>query len=203
MRQSSSLILIAPLLAVWVTAPAGTPAAGMPATGTPAAGTPVVGINTLAQTKTPAVRAAAHTPARGKYAAPVSLRFSLPKRLTANTPIEVSIEVTPGIDADELLVEWIPSAGLVLTAADNPLHLEAVKQGQTYQRTLTLTTTADGEYRLGAVVALKTGASRQTHAFASRLQVGASVTRSKAALTRDAKHMLIEATPAQESVSKK
>jgi len=192
MRHSSSLILIAPLLAAWGAASAGTPAA------TTAPG------QTVARAAAPAVQAAAAraaTPARGKYAAPVNLRFSAPAHLAANTPIELSVEVTPGVDADELLVEWVPSAGLALAVVDNPLRLEAVKQGQTYQRTLSLTAPADGEYRLGAVVTLKVGASRQTRAFSRRLQVGAPVERSKAALTRDARRTLIEATPAQESVS--
>lgn len=227
MRHSSSLILIAPLLAAWVAARAGMPAATVapgepiaraaaPAAqtaasraGMPTTGTPAVHTDTPAQTATPppaapaaTPRAPAHARPRGKYAAPVNLHFSVPAHLTANIPIELSVEVTPGIDADELLVEWVPSAGLALAAADNPLRLEAVKQGRTYQSTLSLTTPADGEYRLGAVVTLKTGTGRQTRAFSQRLQVGTPVARSKAALTRDARHTLIEATPAQESVSK-
>ena len=159
------------------------------------------------QAMAPAFGAATQRPeprshSRGKYAAPVELHFSVPSHLTAGTPAEVRVDITPGIDADELVLDWVPGAGLALESADEPLRLTAVKRGSTYRRTVKLTASADGEYRLGAVVTLVAGASRQSRAISRRLQVGAVVARAKPALTRDAKQALIEETPARESVSK-
>lgn len=147
--------------------------------------------------------AASHGRVHVKYGAPVDLRFSVPDHLAANKPFEVTLEITPGIDATLLSLDWSIGSGLSLSGSAAPVQLAAVTRGTTYRRTVTLVAAADGEYRIGAVVRLSAGTAPLNRAVAQRLQVGVPLARPKPALTRDARQELIEASPAQETVSRR
>lgn len=144
-----------------------------------------------------------HRQAHAKYGAPVDLRFSVPDHLAANKPFEVVVEITPGIDAAVLTLDWSIGSGLSQSGNSGPVQLAAVTRGTTYRRTVTLVAARDGDYRIGAVVTLSAGTARQSRAFAYRLQVGVPLARPKPALIRDERQRLIEASPAQESVNRR
>ncbi len=138
--------------------------------------------------------------AHGKRSAPVEVRFSKLSHLAANVPVDLSVDLIPGIDADEILLSFVPSAGLQVSAGNPPAPLSAVVKGQTYRRTVTLIAPADGEYRLGVLATLRVGTTQQTRAVSQRLSVGAAA-HAKPALRRDANQVPIEASPAQERIS--
>ena len=114
--------------------------------------------------------------------------------------ISVGVEVVSGVDADELLLQWVPSAGLVLGATPNPSIIAAPVKGRSYRQNVSLTAAADGEYFLGVVATLRSGAAAQTRAVSARLVLGAVPARAKPVLPADAQHTPIESLPAQESV---
>jgi len=147
--------------------------------------------------------AANHGRVHAKYGAPVDLQFSIPDHLAANKPFEVWVEITPGIDAAVLSLDWSIGSGLSQSGNSGPVQLAAVTRGTTYRRTVTLVAARDGDYRIGAVVTLSAGTARQSRAFAYRLQVGVPLARPKPALIRDERQRLIEASPAQESVNRR
>lgn len=144
-----------------------------------------------------------HRPAHSKYGAPVVLRFSVPDHLASNKPFDVVVEITPGIDAALLSLDWSVGPGLSLSGNAGSLQLVSVSRGMTYRRTIRLVAARDGSYRIGAVVSLIAGTARQSRAFAQRLQVGVPLAKAKPALTRDERGGLIEASPARETVSRR
>ncbi len=136
----------------------------------------------------------------GKPAAPVALRFELPSKLAAGVPLTVTVQVISAVDADELQLQWLPSAGLVLGATPNPTVITSPVKGRSYLQTVSVTASGDGEYFLNVLATLRSGAASQTRAQGARLNVGAAVVKAKPALTTDAQQQPIESMPAQESV---
>jgi hypothetical protein len=143
---------------------------------------------------------AIHRGSGGKPAAPVALRFEVPSKLAAGVPVTVNVQVISAVDADELQLQWLPSAGLVLGATPNPTVISAPVKGRSYLQAVSVTASGDGEYFLNVLATLRSGAASQTRAQGARLNVGASVAKAKPALTTDAQQQPIESMPAQESV---
>ena len=143
-----------------------------------------------------------HRGSGGKPTAPVAVRFELPSKPAAGVPMTVNVQVISAVDADELQLEWLPSAGLVLGAMANPTVITAPVKGRIYLQAVSVTASGDGEYFLNVLATLRSGASAQTRVQGARLNVGAVVTKAKPALTTDSQQQPIESMPAQESVPK-
>jgi hypothetical protein len=162
----------------------------------------VAGCSASSPGASPAPQAAARHGSGGKPGAPVSVRFNVPSKLSAGVPITVTVQIISAVDADELQLQWIPSAGLVLGATPNPTVITAPVKGRSYVQQVTVMASADGEYFLGVMASLRAGVAAQTRVLSARLNVGTVTVKAKPALTTDSQQTPIESMPAQESVPK-
>lgn len=138
----------------------------------------------------------------GKPAAPVALNFNVAHSIAAGEPSPVEIDLSAGIDADSLEVEWVPSAGLMLAKTDVALNIANVQKNKLYRNTVTVSAAGNGEYFLGIVATLRRAGYTQTRAFSIRIVVGTALAKAKSVLPTDAQGNAVESLPAQESVSK-
>jgi hypothetical protein len=136
----------------------------------------------------------------GKPSAPVDIKFDIKQKPVTGTPVDVEIAFLPGLAADSLVVDLVPSDGLVLQAAENPLHIAGIDAGKIYRRTVTVTPPADGMFYLGVVATLKIAEQLQTRSFSIPLIVGSPGAIAKPALAHDTTGQPIEASAAVETV---
>jgi hypothetical protein len=139
----------------------------------------------------------------GKPGAAITLTSNVPTKNAVSAPIAVEIQVTPAVNADDLRLEWIPSAGLQVLAPAGPSSVSNAMKGTSQRYTVTVSAANDGVYHLGVVATLTTRGVAQTRAFSVSVAVGSAVGESKPLLNRDAKQQLIESMPARETTPPK
>jgi hypothetical protein len=134
----------------------------------------------------------------GKPGAAIKLNANVPLKNSVGAAIAVEIQVIPDLSADELRLDWVPSAGLQILAPTGPSSVKGVIKGTSYRHTVTVNAANDGVYHLGVVATLTTRGVAQTRAFSVSVVVGSAVEESKPQLDRDANQQLIESMPARE-----
>lgn len=135
----------------------------------------------------------------GKPGAAVKLNATVPLKNAVGAAIAVDVQVTPGVNADDMSLSWLPSTGLQVLSPASPSSVPGVVKSTVYRHTVMVSAAADGVYHLGVVATLTTRGVAQTRAFSIRVVVGSAVEESKPALDRDADQQLIESMPAREN----
>jgi hypothetical protein len=136
----------------------------------------------------------------GKPTAPVDIKFDIKQKPATGTPVDVEIAFLPAMPADSLAVDLVPSEGLVMQVAENPLQIAGIEAGKIYRRTVTVTAPADGMYYLGIVATLKIAEQLQTRSFSIPLIVGSPGVAAKPTLATDTTGQPIETSAAVETV---
>ena len=134
----------------------------------------------------------------GKPGAAIRLTSNVPTKNVVGAAIAVELQVTPDVNADDLRLEWIPSAGLQVLTPTQPSSVSNVIKGTSQRHTVTVSAANDGVYHLGVVATLTTRGVAQTRAFSISVAVGSAVEESKPLLNRDANQQVIESMPARE-----
>ena len=134
----------------------------------------------------------------GKPGAAIRLLANAPLKSAVGAAIAVQIQVTPDVNADDLRLEWIPSAGLQVLTPVSPSSESHVVKGTSHRHTVTVSAAHDGVYHLGVLATLTTRGVTQTRAFSISVVVGDAVQESKPLLNRDANQQVIESMPARE-----
>lgn len=134
----------------------------------------------------------------GKPGAAIKLTATVPPKNAVGGVIAIDVRVTPEVNADELRLEWIPSAGLQVLTPVAAVSTANVLKGSDHRHTVRVSAAADGVYHLGVVATLTTRGVVQSRAFSIRVVVGSAVEEAKPELNRDAQQQVIESMPARE-----
>ena len=137
---------------------------------------------------------------QGKPTAPIDIKFDIKQKPVVGGSVDIELAFLPETAADGLAVDLVPSDGVTLQAAANPIQIAGIEAGKVYRRTVSVVAGSDGMFYLGVVAAVKTTDQTQSRSFSIPLIVGSPVMAAKPAVRKDARGQALETSAAVETV---
>ena len=138
----------------------------------------------------------------GKPAAPIAIRHALAAEPALGRPLQVSIEIEPGVALEDVVVSLSGGDGLFVSSSDATARIARIELGEIYRAAVSVTPLVLDVLYLTVVVDGNAGGVRQARTAMVAVRLAAEKSRSPATLKADpAGGGLVHSLPAGPSPS--